>query len=141
MPKTRDLTLKQKKFIKRYLETGNAAQAIIDSYDVVNRDTAAEMGSQNLRKLKDVVQSIMVQRGLDLDKMVEVVYGATEATKWNDFTGEREPDHMVRLKAIDVASKWLGLEEKAQINILGKGDMSIEFIGNDGESSTTQNTA
>ena len=63
MPKTRDLTLKQKKFIKRYLETGNAAQAIIDSYDVVNRDTAAEMGSQNFWEGQEGGPNIYVSWG------------------------------------------------------------------------------
>ena len=33
---------------------------------------------------------------------------ALEATKWNDFTGEREQDHYIRLRAIDMAYKLKG---------------------------------
>ena len=33
---------------------------------------------------------------------------ALDATKWNDFTGEREEDHSIRLKAVDMAYKLKG---------------------------------
>ena len=33
---------------------------------------------------------------------------ALDATKWNDFTGEREADHSIRLKAVDMAYKLKG---------------------------------
>ena len=33
---------------------------------------------------------------------------ALKATKWNDFTGEREEDHSIRLKAVDMAYKLKG---------------------------------
>ena len=33
---------------------------------------------------------------------------ALDATKWNDFSGEREADHSIRLKAVDMAYKLKG---------------------------------
>lgn len=53
---------------------------------------------------------------------------ALEANKWNDFTGEREADHAIRLKAVDLNYKVKGRYINNQINILNTGgDMTLEF--------------
>lgn len=44
------LTLKQKKFIASYLETGNATEAAMRAYKPKNRATARAIGSENLTK-------------------------------------------------------------------------------------------
>lgn len=105
------LTLKQRLFLKIYFATGNATKATLAAYDTDDPGVASTMGAQNLVKLQDVVRRMMERKGLDIEKLVETVNGATEATKWNDFTGEREPDHSTRLKAVDVAERWLGLKQ------------------------------
>ena len=46
------LTLKQRKFIAKYLETGSATEAAYKAYEVKNRNVAGVIGYQNLRKLK-----------------------------------------------------------------------------------------
>lgn len=109
---TRDLTLKQKKFLKVYFETGNATKAALEAYETDSYDSANAIGSENLAKLSDVVRYIMNKKGLDVGKLVDTVNEATEATKWNDFTGEREPDHGTRLKAVEIAERWLGMKDK-----------------------------
>ena len=49
MPKR--LSPKQKKFAKRYIETGNATQATIDAgYDIKSREVAQSIGAENLAK-------------------------------------------------------------------------------------------
>ena len=138
----KDLTLKQKKFLKVYFETGNATKATLEAYDTDDPETASAMGSENLRKLRDVVRYQMDKQGLTVEKMVGTVVGANEATKWNDFTGEREPDHPTRLKAVEVAERWLGLKDDStkvyqQFNV--GGEMKLEFSKND-ESTITPNT-
>ena len=124
----KELTLKQKKFLKVYFETGNATKAALAAYDTKDPNYASQIGSQNLVKLKDVLQYQMQKQGLDLNWMVNKVGDAGEASKWNDFTGEREPDHATRLKAVEIASRWLGIKDTPeflqQINI---NDMKIEI--------------
>lgn len=111
MPKTKDLTLKQKKFLKVYWETGNATRAVLEAYNTKDPGIASTMGSENLVKLKDILRYQMDKKGLTVEKLVERVQEATDATKWNDFTGEKEPDHAIRLKAVEKAERWLGLQQ------------------------------
>ncbi len=106
------LTLKQKKFLQVYFKTGNATKATLAAYDTDDPKTASTMGAENLVKLGDVVKRMMERKGLDLEKIIDTVNGAVDATKWNDFTGEREADHATRLKAVDVAERWLGLKQE-----------------------------
>ena len=45
------LTLKQRRFAEAYVLTGNATQAVVEAkYKVANRDIAASLASENLRK-------------------------------------------------------------------------------------------
>ena len=47
-----ELTKKQKAFADNYIETGNATESVIDAgYDVKDENSAAVIGSENLRKL------------------------------------------------------------------------------------------
>lgn len=46
------LTLKQRIFINKYIETMSATQAAYEAYNVKNRNVAGVIGHQNLRKLK-----------------------------------------------------------------------------------------
>ena len=46
----RKLTTKQRKFVKEYLDTGNASLAVKNSYEVKNDATARSIGSENLTK-------------------------------------------------------------------------------------------
>jgi phage terminase small subunit len=45
------ITKKQKAFADNYLDTGNATKAVLRVYDTNDDNTAAAIGSQNLRKL------------------------------------------------------------------------------------------
>lgn len=44
------ISLKQKKFVKEYLATGNATEAAARSYDVKSRSVANAVGNENLSK-------------------------------------------------------------------------------------------
>lgn len=64
----------------------------------------------------------MVAQYLPDYKILQTHQEALKATKWNDFTGEREEDHGVRLKAVDMAYKLKGKGDNGgntntQINI------------------------
>lgn len=47
----RELTLKQKRFVDKYIETGNATESAMQAYQLNNRKSAKAIGSQNLSKL------------------------------------------------------------------------------------------
>ncbi len=51
------MTLKQKLFIKKYFEFGNATEAAMQVYNVKKRSTAAQIAYENLRK-HDVISEI-----------------------------------------------------------------------------------
>jgi len=123
--KKKKLTIKQARFLKEYFRTGNGTQAAMLAYDTNNPATAASIATENLIKLEDPVKVLMEAKGLSLGKLIDVVDGATIATKQEDLSGAKVPDHTVRLKAVSIASKWLGIDNnqqpkgsKVQVNIL-----------------------
>ena len=63
------LTLKQRKFIAKYLETGSATEAAFEAYGTKNRNVAASIGSENLRKpnIKRVIQYALEAAGITDD--------------------------------------------------------------------------
>ena len=56
--KPRKLTIKQRKFIDRVVETGNATESASQVYDVKNRNSANAIGAENLAKpsIKDEIE-------------------------------------------------------------------------------------
>ena len=56
------LTLKQRRWIKKYIETGNATEAAMQVYNCKNRNVAESIGSENLGKL--AFSELMDQMGL-----------------------------------------------------------------------------
>jgi len=50
MPAATALTVKQRRLVKHYLETGNGTEAAMVAYDVADRNTARSIGTENLRK-------------------------------------------------------------------------------------------
>lgn len=50
--KEKRLSLKEKKFADKFLETGNGVKAALEAYDTVNYNTAGVMAHENLKKHK-----------------------------------------------------------------------------------------
>jgi polynucleotide 5'-kinase involved in rRNA processing len=73
----------------------------------------------------------LLEKYLPDDKLLKVHEEALEAKKWNDFTGEREPDHTTRLKAVDLGYKLKGKIGGTQVNVLNQGDMSMGLLINE----------
>ena len=117
-------TNKQKALAKKILE--NPTLTEVTSADMV------AVGYSPTTRPSEIVNSEgwqkLIEKHLPDDKLLTKHEEALEAKKWNDFTGEREPDHVVRLKAIDLAYKLKGKVGQPQVNILNQGgDMSLEF--------------
>lgn len=72
-------TIKEKKFVKEYIKSGNGTEAALNSYDTTNPKTAAVIATQNLIKLN--ISDLMDKRGLTDDKLLEVLDDGLRAMK------------------------------------------------------------
>jgi phage terminase small subunit len=72
-----ELSLKQRRFIKAYIQTGNATQAAEDDGYECKTDAAyAEMGSRPVRKVEGTIRKIMAEicRGCPLGCFCIIFY-------------------------------------------------------------------
>lgn len=75
------LTKKEKDFADSYLKTGNATKSALESYNTENENTAAVIGSQNLRKYK-IIQYLEENASDAAGRIVEISKKArSEAVK------------------------------------------------------------
>ena len=65
------MTLKQKLFTKKYLETGNGTQAVLEAYNTHDPNTAAVIASENLNKPKVIeeIYKVLDRTGLSLEQV------------------------------------------------------------------------
>jgi len=135
-----DLTLKQRKWIKRYLECGNASKAAREVYDCKNDESAGQIGWENLKKLDysdfleeagitdDLLQKKILE-GLDATRTVSAVNTKKNATaESTDFIDV--PDFMARHKYLEMTLKLKKrLVERTQTDITSNGEkIKIEFV-------------
>lgn len=110
-------TIKEKKFVKEYLKTGNATEAAAKVYDVSNRASAGAIGGENLQKL--TISQILDNAGLTDEKIGKTLNEAIEANKPIGAINSKDadsstmdfidvPDWQARLKATELASKIKG---------------------------------
>ena len=98
-------TLKQRRFIKAYVQNGgNATQAALEAYDTTY-DTARVIGCENLTKpnIKRVIDRLMEAVELSTKDTLRAIGDALRATDRNDY-----PDHRMRLKAAVMLLKLRG---------------------------------
>jgi len=115
-------TVKQLRFLKYYLATGNGSEAAMKAYSCKNRAVASVVSSQNLVKLKEPLKLLMESRGIDIGNLLEVLENGLKAKKIvgtkDDFV--EVDDHQTRHKYLETAARWLGIEaksiEKATLN-------------------------
>lgn len=110
-----NLTLKQRKWLKGYLVSGNATESAMQSYDCKDRESAAQIGYENLRKLdyRDFLEEAgitdklllkKVTEGLDANRTVSAVNTSkTSTASSTDFIDV--PDYAVRLRYLELAFK------------------------------------
>jgi len=103
------LTLKQRKWIKKYIETGNATEASMQSYDCKDRKSAKVIGSENLSKLN--FPELMEDMGLTNVALINV--GAEGMTKAKKIHGTGDnfveiPDYAVRHRYWETLLKLKG---------------------------------
>lgn len=110
----KDLTLKQRKWLGIYLDTGNASEAAMQSYDCKDRESAAQIGYENLRKLDytsfmeeagitDKLLQGKILEGLESTRAVSAIVGSGATGKTTDWIDV--PDYGIRHKYLETALK------------------------------------
>ena len=120
-PAKRDLTLKQRRWIKEYIKTGNATEAAMRVYDCKDRESANALGNENLAKLS--MPELMEDLGLTDVALMNI--GAEGMTKANKIHGTNDnfveiPDYGVRHKYWETMLKLkrrLGSENQTNIQV------------------------
>lgn len=98
------MTLKQKTFVKSYLQNGgNGTQAVLDSYSVKNRHVAESIAYENLRKpeVRRGIEIAMEANGLTDSYVSELLREATVSgigQKASNSDSLRGIEMMLRLK-------------------------------------------
>lgn len=129
----KQLTPKQAVFYHEWLNNGgNGTRAALKAYNCTV-ESAAQIATQNLRKLQNPMKFYLEHKGIGVKTASDVVLEAMQATKWNEFTGEREPDHNVRLKAADKLSRWMDIDTSERISFVQFKQENINIIGSDGK--------
>lgn len=104
------LTSKQQAFVSHFVSGLNGTEAAMRAYNVKNRNTAAVIASENLRKPKisQTLGGILEENGITLEKALVPVAEALRATK-RGANGLETPDHAVRLAASADALRLLSV--------------------------------
>ncbi len=70
---TKALTIKQRRFVKRTLETGNPTGAAMEAYDTAKRNVASAIASENLRKpaIREQIEQALQAEGVTPRYVVE----------------------------------------------------------------------
>ena len=145
--KERELTLKQRKWLKLYLELGNATEAAAQVYDCKDRDSANAIGSENLAKLSytDFMEAAGVTDKLLQDKLLEglestkpisalILVSGDKPMKTKDNEGQIEvPDFAIRHKYLETALKLKRrLTDKLDLTSCGEKLEQLVVIKADG---------
>lgn len=114
--KPRKLSLKQRRWLDLYLETGNASEAAMVAYECKTRESAGQIGWENLKKLERPIQELMdlqgitdaylnikLKEGMDATKNISAVVGTDANDRTMDFV--EVPDYAVRHKYVETAYK------------------------------------
>lgn len=106
MKKKDDLTIKQRKWIKAYLECGNATEAAMKVYDVKDRESAGQIGYENLKKLdySDFMEEAGITDKLLQDKIKEGLSATRIKTSLTE-PDKVEDDFAIRHKYLETALK------------------------------------
>ncbi len=133
-----ELTLKQRKFIKFYIKTGNLAESAKNAgYNCSQRHGFEEIGYQNLRKLHGKITSIMLEMGLDnthllkkLDEGLNSMFVKTASEKGIITDEKAFIDFPTRAKYLEMGFKLNGgfAPEKKAITGENGGPVELKIV-------------
>lgn len=129
MPK---LTIKQRRFVKAYVETGNGSQAALQAYNTTP-EVAPKIASENLLKpdIRQAVDQALVKSGLTLDLIADEIKGlaTTQPDKVSADVKLRSLETLLKLHNAFPGSKHtnLNLSVKGKMRDLSFQDAKLEL--------------
>lgn len=116
----KQLTDKQRKFVKAKATGVSGTKAAMIAYDVNNERTASVIATENLAKpsIQEAVQKEMARQGIDLESIVRPITDGLKAEKVSivgngeQAMAEVTPDHGIRLKASKMAQDLIGVNNR-----------------------------
>lgn len=113
------LTLKEAKLVKATIEGKNQTEAGLEADPNRKPETARVWANEALQKptVQQAIQDAMAKMGISPERIVKPISDALDAVKQNQFTGEIDPDHSIRLNAAKTAASFYGLKQGGDINI------------------------
>lgn len=135
-PKRPPKTLKEKAFAKEYVKTLNATEAANRVYDVEKRDTARNIGAQNVAKLS--FEAYFAAAGATDEAISQnMTRIAFTAKKRDQFSGEITENDELQLRAMAEVIKVQGkyAPTRAPVDEEGKTVMPVlvHFVGEENE--------
>src|SRR3990167_11247501 len=114
MPKGDNLTIKQRKWLKLYIELGNATEAAMQSYNCKSREVARSIGWENLTKLD--YSSFMEEAGVTdalLNKTTLEGLGATKQIGARKIVQGAKTGHEIKVDAMTDTDDFIEVEDYA----------------------------
>ena len=115
MPKTRELTIKQRKFKAAYIKNGgNATQAALEAYDTDNENIAGAIGSDNLRKpkIKQAIEMALIELELSPRSVLKDFIDIKETHKVeNPNAAVRAIENIANIMNLYPSQKSLSLQD------------------------------
>lgn len=109
----KELTLKQRKWLSAYMESGNGVEAALFAYDLDassenDRATASSISWENLRKLEIPINELMEEAGLTDVFLLKKLKENLEATRLYGKDAIEGMDGSARNEAVKIALKIKG---------------------------------
>lgn len=96
-------------FFLAWIKNGQDATAAYEEMHPQIAHTSAKVGGHRMLTRVNP-RALLSVFNLGPDRYLKQLSEGLNATKWNDFTGDREPDHNARVKYHDKLGKLLGIE-------------------------------
>ena len=119
----RKLTLRQRKWIKNYIEMGDATKAAMKAYNCKSKRTAESLGAQNLKNLD---YSDMMELAGASDRILATKLKEGLESYLHDRKGEQVPDFATRHRYLETALK-LKKRLNAKLEVTGENGQPIRF--------------
>ena len=127
------LTIKQRGFIREFIDTGNATKSALKVYGTKDYNTAKSIGCENLTKphLAKEIKELMISNEITDEMLFSRLQAGLNAMKIAEYRGElvetNIPDHNIRHKFLDAILKLKDMYpsqkiESRNINV----DMELE---------------
>lgn len=80
MPKTRELTIKQRKFVKAYVKSGNGTQSALEAYDTEDYFTGGSIAQENLKKpaIKKAIETALIELDITPKSVLKTFLNVTQ---------------------------------------------------------------